>query len=287
MTNELTLCQEFIDAHSDDAARAIERLPDQDAAALLAALPAPTAARALDAMMPPLGADCVARLDTPTAAAMLAELRPGRAAVLLRHFDDATRAAILEQMPPDEARALRAALRHEAGSAGAVMDSRVLAARESQSVGDVLGALRRSSRLAHDTVFVVDDEHRLVGVVGLRVLMTARPVEAMAAIVDRSVGRVPASAARAAIVNHPGWTRSHILPVVDDQSVLLGAIPHETVRALLIEDALGGPTRVDATTTMVALGELYWLGLSGVLDGVASAVRRAATQVPEVNHGTH
>jgi magnesium transporter len=286
MTNELTLCQGFIDAHRDDAARAIERLPEMEAAALLAALPAPTAARALDAMMPPLGADCLARLDTPSAAAIVAGLRPGRAAVLLRHVDDSTRGAILEQMPQDEARALRAALRYAAGTAGAVMDSRILAARESQTAGDVLGALRRSSRLAHDAVFVVDDEHRLVGVVGLRALLTARPGEALAAMVDRSVGRVSASAARAAIINHPGWTRFHILPVVDDQSVLLGAIPHETVRALLIEDALGGPTRVDATTTMVALGELYWLGLSGVLDGVASAVRSAAARTPEVTHGT-
>jgi hypothetical protein len=51
------------------------------------------------------------------------------------------------------------------------------------------------------------------------------------------------------------------------------------------EDALGSPTRLEAATTVFALGELYWLGLSGVLDGVASAVRSAASRAPEVPHG--
>jgi magnesium transporter len=286
VTNELALCRDFIDAHTADAARTIERLPASEAAGLLAALPRTTAARALDAMMPTAGAECLALLDPQAAVAMLSELHAGRAALLLRHVGDTARTTILDQMPPQEARSLRTVLAHPPGSAGALMDSRVFAARGSHCAGDVRAALRRSARRAHDYVFVVDDEHRLIGVVALGDLVAARPGEALTAIMTRAVSRVPASAGRAAVLNHPGWRRLHALPVVDDQSVLVGAIPHETVRALIEEDAFGSRTRLDAASTVFALGELYWLGLSGVLDGVASAVRSAASRAAEVPNGS-
>jgi magnesium transporter len=286
VTNELALCREFIDAHTGDAARAIERLPASEAAALLAALPPPTAARALDVMMPTSGADCLALLDPPAAVAMLIELPAGRAAPLLRHVGETARTAILGQMPPDEARTLRTVLAHPPGSAGALMDSRVFAARASHCIADVRAALRRSAPRTRDYVFVVDDEHRLTGVVALGDLVAARPGETLTAVMNRSVSRVAASAGRAAILYHPGWKRFHALPVVDDESVLLGAIPHQTVRALMEEDAFSSPTQLQAATTVVALGELYWLGLSGVLDGMAAAVRSAVSRAREVPHGS-
>jgi Mg/Co/Ni transporter MgtE len=164
------------------------------------------------------------------------------------------------------------------------MDARVFAARGSHRVADVRTALRRSAGRLHDYVFVVDDEHRLIGVVALRDLVAARPAEALTAVMNRSASRIPASAGRAAILAHPGWRHFHVLPVVDDQSVLVGAIPHETVRALMDEEAFDSPARLQAATTVFALGELYWLGLSGVLDGVASAVRSAAS-AGKVAHG--
>jgi magnesium transporter len=285
VTTELALCQDFIQAHGDDAARVIERLHASDAAALLAALPAATAARALDVMMPALGATCLALLAAQPAVAIVIELRPGRAAVLLRHLDDTARNAILGQMPPDQATTLRTVLAHPPDSAGAVMDSRVVTAREQDCAGDVRAAWRRSPRRAHDYVFVVDEEHRLTGIVALRDLVAARPGEALAAVMSRSVGRVHASANRAAILNHSGWRRCHVLPVVDGRAVLVGAITHETARALSDEDALAGTRGLDAVSTVFALGELYWLGLSGVLDGVAAAVRRQAARTGEVPDG--
>jgi magnesium transporter len=286
VTNELALCQDFIDAHGHAAARAVERLAASDAAALLAALPRPTAARALDEMMPMPGAECLAALEPADAVAILAELRAGRAALLLRHTGDAARAAILAHLPADEARTLRTVLAHPPGSAGAVMDSRVFSARESQRVGDVQAALRRSRGRTHDDIFVVDDEHRLIGVVRLRDLVAARPTQALSAIMSRPVSRVPVSASRAAILNHPGWRQRHVLPVVDDRSSLVGAITHETLRTLSDEDALGGPRGLDTVTTVFALGELYWLGLSGVLDGVVAAVRNSAWGRREMEHGS-
>jgi magnesium transporter len=278
VTNEFALCQAFIDAHAEEAARAIERLSTSEAAALIGAMPS-SAARAVALITPTVAAHCLARLAPDAAAVILTEVGLGRAAILLRHLDDATKAAIFEQMSPDDVRSLRATLAYPAGSAGALMDSQLFVAIGRLRISDALAAARRAPRYVHDYVFVVNDEHRLIGVVGLRDLVSARPTAPVASVMNQSVSPLPASAAPAAILNHRGWTRFHTLPVVDDTSVFLGAISHVTVRRLFEEDARGRSSGTDAVTTVFALGELYWLGLSGVLDGVASAVRLGLPRV--------
>lgn len=290
VTSELSLCQTFINNHAIDAARLLERLAAAQVAALLEAMPAGVTARALGAMVPVIGSQCLQRLAPDSAAAALVELPAGYAAALLRPLDPASTSAILAAMPDDETRLLGTILNYPPDCAGSLMDSRVFAATESLQVGEALAALRRLPPRLYDDVFVVDHEHRLLGVVRLRDLLSARRHQPLTTVMSRVVSRLHATASRAAIVNHPGWRHFHTLPVVDAEDLLVGAIAHATVRAIFEEDALRRPSRTDAVTTAFALGELYWLGLSGVLDGVASAVRQLAPatgESREVKRGSH
>jgi magnesium transporter len=274
MTAEFDLCRVFLEAHPDDAARSIERLPVAEAAALIEAMPAGAATGALGLMTPAVAAECLGRLRPEAAAVLVASLRADRAAVLLRLVDGSARAAVLERLPSEEARVLLAMLRYPEGSAGALMDLRVVSGAAELAAGAAMAAIRRSPRHVPDCVYVVESGHRLIGIVRLRDLAFARPTEPLATLMSRSVGRVNARAGRAAVLAHPGWRQFHALPVVDEDGVLVGAISYETFRALE-EEALG-TRRPDAVATAFALGELYWLGLSGVLDGLASMIRRAA-----------
>ena len=290
VTSELALCRTFINKHPGDAARLLERLAGAQAAALLEAMPAAVTARALGAMVAPMASQCLQLFAPRSAAAALVELPAGYAAVLLRRLDSASTSAILAVMPEDETRLLGTILRYPPDVAGSMMDSRVLAATESLRVGEVLTTLRKLSLQHSDDVFVVDSEHRLIGVVRLRDLLSAPRREPVTTVMSPAVSRLSASAPRAAVLNHPGWRHFHTLPVVDADNLLVGAIAHATVRALSEEDALRRTSRADAVTTVFALGELYWLGLSGVLDGVASAVRQLAPstgQNREVRRANH
>lgn len=276
MTTELALCQTFFNNHPGDAARLLERLAGAQVAALLEVMPAVATAPVIGAMVPTMASQCLQRLAPDSAAAALVELPAGYAAMLLRRLDPASTSAILAAMPENEARLLSTILNYPPGCAGSMMESRVFAATESLRAGDALAALRRFPSPLDDDVFVVDREHRLVGIVRLRDLLSARRDEPLTTVMSRDVSRVSATAPRAAVLNHPGWRHLHTLPVVDAANVLIGAVAHGTVRAIFEEDALRRPSRADAVTTAFALGELYWVGLSGVLDGVASALRQLA-----------
>lgn len=285
MAAEFDLCVAFVQAHPDQAARAMERLPAGQAAALIEAMPPEAAARALGVMTPAVAADALAQLDPRAAAPVLAELRADRSSLLLRQMEGSRRTGILEQLPPDEVRVLAAMLRYREGTAGALMDPRVLSAPEDSTAAGALRMIRRSPRHRHEYLYVVDRD-RLVGVVSLATLMRARPADQVAAVMTSPVSRLSAQAGRAAILEHPGWRQFRELAVVDEASLLIGAISYETFRALE-DEARGRDRQLDAASTVFALGELYWLSLSGMVEGVATVVRRAAraNQSGEGAHG--
>jgi magnesium transporter len=271
--SEFDLCEAFIDAHPQDAAKSIERLPSPQAAALMEAISPVAAARAASVMAPAIASDSLVRLSPERAASVMRNLPADRAAVLLRLMPPAAIEGILKRLPESDVRMLQARLRYPDGTAGAVMDIRIVSGPEHLTAGAALTLLRRTAGHLHDYFYVVDDGHRLAGAVELRDIVVSRSDAPVSELMNRGVSRVPARAGRAAILASPGWKHFHALPVADDDGVLVGAISYGTFRALA--DELNDAGRADAMTTVVALGELYWLGLSGVVDGVAAAVRRA------------
>lgn len=268
MMSGLNVCRRFARWHPVDAARALEGLPGDEVAALFEEDPA-IGLLTVGEMMPTAAADCLAAMRPAAAAPVLSALRPDMAADLLRRMDPAARATVLGMLEPDQADPLRTLLRFREGTAGALLDPRALAFPETVTVGEASRRLRRSAGDMLYYLYVVDDARRLTGVLDVRELLTARAGAPVSAVMHADVVRLRASADRAAILSHPGWRRFHALPVVDGDGVLLGAIRYQTFRRLE-EQSATQEARRDPFETARALGELYWLGVTGMLEGLAA-----------------
>lgn len=275
MTSVLDVCLRFADAHPADAARTLGALPPADVAALFEE-DRRLAALALDAMIPTAAADCLAAMRISAAADAIVALRTDRAADLMRRLSGETAAALLDALPSGQAAPLRTLLRFAEGTAGALLDPRALALPEDVTVGEGTRRLRKSAGDMLYYLYVVDAGRRLTGVLDVRELLTAPHDVPLSAVMRTSVARLRASADREAILAHPGWRRVHALPVVDEDGVLLGAIRYQTLRRIE-EERMERDGGSEPLATARALGELYWLGLTGMLEGLAaSAVRTDA-----------
>jgi magnesium transporter len=285
MSTDLAVCHAFVEMHPADAARVLERLAVADVAALFAQTPAASAAVVVAQMTPAAASDCLTAMEPSGAAAIVDRLPTDAAADLLRRMADANRTDLLSRLSPAEAAALRSVLAYPPDCAGAFMDPRAQAVPDDVTVADALARIRRAPHHLLYYVYVIDRSRRLAGVLDLRELMLARPGQVLADTMRRPVASVPASATRAALVAHPGWRDFHALPVVDRDSTFVGAIRYQTLRAL--EDAAGQRAGArDAMAAAFALGELYWLGLTGVLEGVASAIGQGIGRRTEVDDDT-
>lgn len=263
----------FLESHPADAARVLEGFESEDATALLEEVPEGFAAAVLEQMAPASGSECLRALPAEKAGSVLGQLDLDSAAGLLRRLDPEIRTALLESVPEDSRYALRRIIAYPEGTAGSYMDPKVQSFPLDISAGEALERLRRSPRFAIYYLYVTDRAGKLVGVLNLRELLLAAPDRRLEQVMHRTVSRLTAGADRTVILAHPGWSEFHAMPVVDSEGKLLGAIRYETLRRLETEaEARGGETPVSVA---VSLGELYWIGLTGLLEGMTNAISRS------------
>ncbi len=259
---ERRLSEAYCTRHPGEAARLLERMSPEEATEALAALDAATAAAVLGRCAPGSAVASLATMPVDHAGATVAQLDVAVAAQLLRQLPDRTRAAVIAAAPPQPAQALLHVLRYPEGTAGAMMDPLVPAVPSDLSVGETLTRLQGIPRAhLHHYVYVINREHRLVGVLDLRDLLRAAPEEQVAVLMQTDVLRLSVWADRAAILAHPGWRHVHALPVVADGDMYVGVLRHGTLQLLaaaLGDDDDGG----SALALGLTLAELYWVGMS-------------------------
>lgn len=260
-----TLLRSFAEDHPAEAARLLGGQPPAGAAALLATLPHAPAAAVLERMAPQTGAACVAELDAAQGAALLEHLAAERAAALLRRLDDEPREALLAVLK--NARRLRPLLLYPEDTAAALMDPHVLALPDDLDLDEARERVGRHGTHVALELYVVDREQRLRGLADLRQVLDAARRGPLASLV-RPLEPLRAAADLTAIAAHAGWNEHGTLPVVDERGVYLGALRHERLRQLQ-SAAVAGRAR-GGVEAVVALGELYWIGLSGLFTGLAS-----------------
>lgn len=264
------LVEAYLRRHPLSSARTLERFQAAEVAAALAESPPDRVAAVLERMTPSLAAPTLAALAEP--APVLAHLRVDTAGILLRRLPADEQSRLLGLLSQGARDRLVRVLDHPEGSAGALADPTVVVLPEDATIETALSSVRRTAEQVMYYLYVVDRSGRLAGVLTLRELMLAEPTTTVGSAMRRSPARLQASADRAAVVAHPGWREFHALPVVDGAGRFVGALRYETLR-LLDREAEPGPGG-DLVSAALSLGELYWVGLTGVLEGLAHAAAR-------------
>ncbi len=269
MIAEARLARAFLESHPSRAAMALEQMPAVAAASVLGEIPARTAAGVIREMTPLRAAACLSHLESDEAAAVVAESIADDVAPVVRALDAGIRDGLIAALPAATREPLLRMLAFPEGTAGAVMDPSVFQVPGNIIVADARTRLRSAARDLLYYVYVIDEEHRLAGVLDIPELMLARSRDPVSAAMHRDVESISAWMPGALVRAHPGWHRFHAMPVVDRDGRLLGAIRYQTLRRLEREAA--DRSLDPSLLTARALGELFQLGATGVVAGVAAA----------------
>ena len=259
-----SLSEAFLQAHPDDAARLLERFAPQDVAAVLSTCLPSVASAVLQRMVSPAADDCVSLMSDEHGALVIAELPSARATELLRRMLPERRRAFLEMLPAKCAGPLGRVIQYPPHTAGALVDPLTATFPDDISVEEARDRLAGFTTHVHYYLYVVNREQTLVGVLNLRELMLGRPQALLASMMQRQVVSVPASTSREQIITNPYWQQFHALPVVDAHGVFLGVLRYDVFRRLETEAAPRDAVEL-ALGTILAIGELYWVGLAKVL----------------------
>ena len=237
----------FAQLDPSDSADVLGEMPVEDAAALAEMLPAAELAEILDEMEADEAADVLGDLPSAQAAEALRQMEePEDVIPLLRYADD---------------------------TAGGLMTPAFITLRPSWTVENALTELRRIGPNTDSTyyLFVTDDEEMLLGVVGLREMVSAHPEMPIRDFMRTDVFSVPVTTDQedcARTLSRYGFLA---LPVVDEIGRLVGVITADDLIEVTEDEAtedmyrmvgITGEDRVFGPVRSSVLKRLPWLAIN-------------------------
>ena len=197
------------------AAEVLPSLQEQDAAVLV-----PVWSK----LVPLVAATLTRQLPADMAQQLLTEIPPGDAVRILFQLPATQRGALLETLSPATRHELEQLMSYPEDSAGRLMDTRIPTYRGSMTVQDALDSLRRAKMKTARSLYLVDDQGRIVERVLLQELALADPASQLHELARPVRATVQATASREEVLE--AFSRYVLLdlPVVDIDGVLLGVI---------------------------------------------------------------
>jgi magnesium transporter len=268
-----------------EAARAVCELQAEDETRLLERLTPQQASELLDDVPDVEVVEAVAALEPETAAAIVQQMPSNEQADLISALDVDEAEAILAEFAPPEAIKLQRLAAYDSDTAGGLMQTEVLAFRESSTVEQILHRLRgdaeRFRKLDVQYAYVVARGRQLVGVLRLRDLLLADDAETAGELMIRD----PLSLADATPIDElEEFFDEHAflgVPVVDGDGRLVGVVTRSAVDEQTQENAERDYQRAmgvvqEEIRTMPTLKRsrlrLSWLSVNILLNVVAASV---------------
>lgn len=256
--------------HPADVAEAIAELSPEHGVEVLAAMPAADAAEALREMELEQAQAYVEELPAQVAAAALAEMAPDDAADLLGELPLEKTTEILRDFPEAERAELQTLMAYPPESAGGIMSPEVVALDADLTAPEAIAELRRMAEESEQIyyTYVVDHQHRLVGVLSLRDLLLAPSGARLHEIMRTRIVSVPLTMDREEVATMLSRYGYYALPVTADDGRLLGLVTIDDVMEVLQEEATedmqvmvgaGADERVDSPLARTLYYRVPWL----------------------------
>ncbi|MGI6396712.1 MAG: magnesium transporter [Desulfomonilia bacterium] len=174
---------------------------------------------------------------------------------------------VLAELSPEDSYDIKSLLKYPEDTAGGIMQRELISAQPNATVDEVIAQIRRLHTEINNIhmVYVVDNRRVLVGTVPLVNLILSKPDSTMAQIMDLDPLTVPVDMDQEQVANLFKRYDSVVLPVVDEQGLLLGRITVDDIVDIMEEEA---------TEDMFMLAGAEEDLLS------SSVVRNASTRIP-------
>ncbi|MDI7742850.1 magnesium transporter [Lysinibacillus fusiformis] len=207
-------------------------------------------------------------MDTAYGAEMLSYMYTDDAVDVLNELDDEQRESYLEMMDSETAEEINELLAYAEYTAGAIMTTEYVSVFENSTVRSAMTVLRNEAPNAETIyyVFVVDDNHRLSGVISLRDLIISDEDTLIHDIMNERVVYVKASDDQEEVAQIMKDYNFLAIPVVNDNHEMQGIITVDDIIDVIDEEATDDYSKL--------------AGLSDVDDVESSPFKAAKKRLP-------
>jgi len=226
--------------HPADLADVAESLPEEWVRAFLNALPKARAAEVLEYLDDDLRTHFLEEITAGEAATIVAEMTPDERADALEELDEETADEILSALEPAAQAETERLLQYDPYTAGGLMTTEFVAAAESLTVEEALRSVRTMARAgrreAMYTIYTLDANGRLSGVMSLRELLAAPEGARISEVAWSEVASVPPEMPQEEVSQIISNYDVVALPVIDTDRRLLGVVTVDDIIDVIQEE---------------------------------------------------
>jgi magnesium transporter len=241
-------------------------------------MPMNISAAILKSMTPYSAVKCFENIGAVAAASFLEKFPFQIVMSLLRLTDTEFRREILGHLDSELSTLVKRKLNYPEGSAGALADPYVLTLPEDISIAQAMVMMKTRKTEMSYYLFILNRDHVLTGVIDLRDIMFSDPEALISDIMKTDLIKISSQLGLRAIADHPGWNNCHTLPVVENDDVFMGVLYYSSLQAFDKQESKISERVIAAGN---ALGELYQIGLTGLMRSANPVLRKVPRENTE------
>ncbi len=176
---------------------------------------------------------------------------------LVQRLDTQVAEEILPLVAKADREDIRKLASYEEGTAGALMSSDYATLRPEMTAAQALEQIRRQAPTRETIyyIYVVDEAHRLIGMVSLKDVILARPAQTVRELMEEVVLSVKATDDQESVARQIEKYDLLALPVTNDEGKLVGIITHDDVLDVIRQEQQEDAEKFVAISGRHAAGE--------------------------------
>jgi len=271
----------FLLNYPQDAARKIELMLPQEAAALMAAQPTYVLLPVWRKLSPGLADNILQQLADTKAVDLLAAMDAGLGSTMLSRLDSERRESYLAQMDKGIAAELRELLEYPIDTAGWLMDTDIIAFNENMTVQAALQQLKGQKKQELHHLFLLNDDLYLQGQVAIQRLALADSDQLLASLSKPLQGVIMTLDPKSEVMDKLEKLKVDMLPVIDGNDHFVGIIHGKNILSVLKQDmatdmqtmvGVSKDERALSSTWFAVKKRLPWLQINLLTAFLAAAV---------------
>lgn len=267
MNYDNLLINQFFSEHSKDAARALEELEPEILAGFFNTSSLELLLEVIPFMSPHLMSAVYVRMNPDMLVKLFESMELHHAVLAVRMMNKELADSVLNRLSEEKSAMVKKLFKYIERSAGSHMDPLVFTLDENLSIKEALIEVKKHKRRIPPQLFVLGQDRKLVGVLAVSDLITGSSSAGIKSIMSTKISTLSPETPVQSILTHKEWENYYALPIVDNASVFLGAIKLETIRSIVVQ--AGNKGEETGQEAVFALGELYRIGLNGLLRSAA------------------
>jgi len=225
--------------HPADIASIINDLPSEYQIFTFSLLETETASDVLSDLQDDVREDILESIQQNKLIQIIDEMETDEAADILGEMDDEVTRDLLEKIDDDDSEHIKQLLTYDEESAGGLMQTEIIAVNRSRKRDELIEYIREIHEDVENIhyVFVIDRDHKLIGILDITKLLLAKPDSKAEDIMDPDVIFAQVDMDQEQVANIFRKYDIYGLPVVDETNKLLGRITVDDIIDVIDDEA--------------------------------------------------